>query len=95
MIKVEKLTIGDKDYECLVMETENTKLLIIKAEKGFLGCGYINIEVANKVGDAVAIVTGVKTFDDMLKANVVKISEKAKKLGIQEGVSGREALEKL
>ena len=66
--------------------------MIIKAKKGFLGCGYFDVNTANKVGDAAAIVTGVKTFDEMLNANVIKVSEKAKELGIKEGMKGKDAL---
>jgi uncharacterized protein YunC (DUF1805 family) len=40
-------------------------------------------------------VTGVKTFDDVLNAKVVNVSEEAKKLGISEGITAREALEKM
>jgi len=36
-------------------------LLIIKGSKGFLACGYVNVETCNKTGEACAIVTGVKT----------------------------------
>jgi uncharacterized protein YunC (DUF1805 family) len=68
-------------------------LLIIKGEKGFLGCGYINVEACNKAGEACAIVTGVKTHEDMLVSDIKAVSEEAKKLGIREGMKGQEALE--
>jgi len=42
-------------------------LLVMKAPKGILGCGYINVETCNKTGEVCAIVTGVNTFDDMRK----------------------------
>lgn len=70
-------------------------LLLIKAEKGVLGCGYFNIETFNKTSEAAAIVTGVSTFGDMLKAKIVLVSEEAKKLGVSEGDTGESALEKM
>jgi len=92
MIKLGKIKINNKEAEGVSVNTGNTFVLIIKAEKGFLGCGYFDINVANKVGDIAAIVTGVKTFDDMLNAKVVKVSEKAKEIGVKEGMKGKEAL---
>lgn len=92
MIKLEKIKINNKEAEGVSVNTENTFILFIKAKKGFLACGYFDINVANKVGDIAAIVTGVKTFDDMLNAKVVKVSDKAKEIGIKEGTTGRAAL---
>ncbi|MDM0029115.1 YunC family protein [Variovorax saccharolyticus] len=81
------------------VETLNFKLarplLIIKAPKGFLGCGYISVETCNKTGEACAIVTGVNSFDDMKSAKVVATSAKAQELGVLIGDSGEQALEKL
>ncbi len=81
-----------KEFTAYSIPTTNTFVLIIGAENGFIGCGYINIEVANRVGDVCAIVTGVKTPDDMLDAKVVAVSEAAAKLGVKEGMPGKEAL---
>ena len=53
-------------------------LLIIKGSKGFLACGYINVETCNKTGEACAIVTGVKTHDEMLNAEVKAVSAAAR-----------------
>ncbi len=67
-------------------------LLIIKGSKGALGCGYLNVEAFNRGGEAGAIVRGVQTHDDMLKAKVVAVSEAARALGVEVGMSGEEAL---
>lgn len=78
-----------------LIPTCNTKILLIKAPRGFLGCGYFSVETADKVGDAVAIVTGVGSFDDMLAAPVKKCSAAAAELGVACGMTGRDALKKL
>ena len=67
-------------------------LLIIKAGKGVLGCGYLNVEAFNRQGEAGAIVRGVQTHDDMLTAKVVAVSEAARALGVEPGMTGEEAL---
>ena len=68
-------------------------LLIVKGSLGFLGCGYINVDSC--VDEACAIVSGVNTHDDMLKASVKAVSKDATKLGIKVGMTGAEAMELL
>ncbi len=70
-------------------------LLIIKEEKGFLACAYINTKTCDKTGEACAIVSGVSTHDDMLKAKVIAVSEPAAKLGVKVGDTGSDALAKM
>ena len=81
-----------KEFMAYSIPTTNTNVLMIGAENGFLGCGYFNIEIANKVNDVCAIVTGVKTPDDMLDAKVVAVSTAASQMGIELGMTGKEAL---
>jgi uncharacterized protein YunC (DUF1805 family) len=69
-------------------------LLLIKGAKGILACGYLNIETFNKTGEAAAIVTGVKTYEDMVKAKVIAVSNAARAAGIEIGMSGEDALAK-
>jgi uncharacterized protein YunC (DUF1805 family) len=68
-------------------------LLIIRGSRGLLACGYLNVETFNKTGEAAAIVTGVKDFDDMLTAKVVKVSVVAEQAGIEPGMTGAEVVE--
>ena len=68
-------------------------LLIVKGSLGFLGCGYINTESC--IDEACAIVSGVNTHDDMLKALVKAVSKDATELGIKVGMTGAEAMELL
>ena len=68
-------------------------LLIVKGSLGFLGCGYINTDSC--IDEACAIVSGVNTHDDMLKASVKAVSKDATKLGIKVGMTGAETIELL
>jgi uncharacterized protein YunC (DUF1805 family) len=67
-------------------------LLIIQAKKGYVMCGYLNMNAANKIGDIAGKVTGVKTFDDMLNADVVEVSENAKLTGLTQGMNVKDFL---
>ena len=79
----------------VTVPTPHTTLLMICAQNGFLGCGYLNLATAEKVGDAVAIVTGVKSYVDMLNATVRDVSSAASALGVEPGMTGRDALLKM
>jgi uncharacterized protein YunC (DUF1805 family) len=71
---------------------DSPPLLLIIAEKGFIMCGYLNIENAEKLGIAAAVISGVKTFDDVLNGQVKALTSKAKNLGIDTGMKGNDAL---
>lgn len=95
MISTTKIRINDKSYEGTSIKTEKSSILMIQGATGFLGCGYFDIKTADRLDEIVAIVRGVKTFDDMLDAKVTDISARAKSIGVIEGMSGRKALEKM
>lgn len=67
-------------------------LLVLKARRGILACGYLSLATMNKLGEVGAIVTGVRTFDDMLEARVVAVSDGAALLGVRVDCTGAEAL---
>lgn len=67
-------------------------MLMINSKCGMLASGYIKVETADKLGDALAIVTGVNNYEQMLEKPVVAASIAAQALGVRIGMSGREAL---
>ena len=79
----------------LRFEMQKYPLLVIRAEKGFLMCGYLNVSAAESLGDAAAKVKGVQSFEDMLKAQIVEVTQQARELGVELGMTGKEALENL
>jgi uncharacterized protein YunC (DUF1805 family) len=93
MINVTSLKIDDKVCLGIRVELPNSPpLLIVIADKGFIMCGFLNVEAAEKLGVAAAMVSGVKTFDDVLNANVKAVTSKAETLGVKVGMKGAEAL---
>jgi uncharacterized protein YunC (DUF1805 family) len=53
------------------------------------------MNTANKLGDIAGRVTGVKTFDEMLNAEVIEVSETAKQTGLKQGISVKDFLNDL
>ena len=89
---MQTVKIENQDFAGVEIPTPTANILMIKGQKGFLGCGYFDIETANKLNEAVAIVTGVKSYDDMLAAKVIKVSAAAQELGVKLDLTGKEAL---
>lgn len=68
-------------------------LLILKGSKGLLTCGYLNIETFNATGEVAAIVADVNSFEDMLTAKVIKVSDKGFQAGLHVGMLGSKVIE--
>ncbi len=76
----------------LRVDLKPAPLLLIIGEKGVLSCGFLNVDAAEKLGMAAAVVTGVRTFEDVLNAEVKGLTTEAEKLGVKAGQKGIEAL---
>ena len=70
------------------------KLLVVKGSKGVIGCPYLNIGSFEKFGEACAIIPARDT-SGMLDSKVTAVTAKAEELGLEVGLPGREALEKI
>ena len=93
MISVQTVKVDGKNCLGLRVELPDAPpLLLIIAEKGFVMCGFLNMEAAERLGVTAAMVSGVKTFDDVLNAQVKAMTTKAKGFGVEAGMKGVEAL---
>ncbi|MGC8565868.1 MAG: YunC family protein [Thermoplasmata archaeon] len=79
----------------LKIQLGKAPLILIKARTGYIMCGYLNMDAANKLGDIAGKVSGVNDFREMLEKEVIEISERAKEMGIKPGITGGEFLEKI
>jgi len=77
----------------LKFDMGNATLLVIKADKGFVMCGYLDTEIAERLGDVAAKVRGVNELKDVLHTEVIYVTGHAKALGVKPGMKGHEALE--
>jgi uncharacterized protein YunC (DUF1805 family) len=69
----------------------------IHCDRGVLGCGLYDCSVATRFGYAVAICRGTPEQplvepEDLLAARVAEISDAARVLGIEVGMTGEQAL---
>jgi len=92
------MTVKVDGKSCLGLRTDlpdSPPLLLITTEKGFVMCGFLNVEAAEKLGVAAAVVSGVKTLDDVLNGQVKAVTSKAKSLGVEVGMKGADAIKHL
>ena len=72
--------------------------LSILTKAGIVGCGIYNTEVAGEFGQAIAIAKGTPANplvepEDLFEAKIVGVTPQAESIGIQLGMTGREATE--
>lgn len=92
----EQLKIADKTATGLLVELpDSPPLVMIIGKTGFIMCGFLNTDAAEKLNVAAVMVSGVKSFEDVLKAEVKAVTTKAKMKGISVGMKGEEALKLL
>jgi uncharacterized protein YunC (DUF1805 family) len=73
---------------------------VILTEAGLVGCGIYDVKTAAEFDQAVAIARGTPQNplvnpEDLLEARIVDATPQARGLGIQVGMTGREAVELL
>ncbi len=91
-MKTTELTIAGKNISGVEISLPKAPLVLAKGDQGFVMCGYLSIEVADKLGVAAAVVRGVATVDDLLKAPVQAVSKVAAEKGVTIGMTGHDAL---
>jgi len=96
MFEIDKIEVDGGTFLGLKVVFEDLPpLLLIKGGKGFVMCGYLNIDVAERIGAAAAIVSGVNSFEDVLNAEIKAATSKAKALGLEPGKVVRTVLGRL
>jgi len=73
------------------VDLPNAPLVMLLGRKGFVGCGYLKLEVADRFEHALAIVSGVRSIEDALAAPVKAVSRAAAEHGVETGMTGAEA----
>ncbi len=87
--------IDGKNVNGVEIPLPKSPLVLALAKDGFVMCGYLNIDVAEKLGVAAAMVRGVSTVNDLLAAQVQGLTSAAAAKGVAAGMTGRDALAKL
>jgi uncharacterized protein YunC (DUF1805 family) len=73
---------------------------VILTEAGLVGCGIYDVKTAAEFGQAVAIARGTPQRplvnpEDLFEARIVEATPQAQALGVQIGMTGEEAVERM
>jgi uncharacterized protein YunC (DUF1805 family) len=76
----------------------NGQYCVILTEAGLVGCGIYDMKTPAEFGQALAIAKGTPQQplvdpEDLLDAEIVDATPQARAMGIQKGMSGRDAVE--
>lgn len=79
---------------------EGGQYCALMTRRGLVGCGIYDIGCANEFDFAFALAKGTPSQplvepEDLYNARIVRLSDRARRLGIREGMTGLEALERL
>ncbi|MEK7375645.1 MAG: YunC family protein [Candidatus Margulisiibacteriota bacterium] len=97
---MQEIKLAKKTAKGYVIPVGSWNLVFASTGKGMVSCGAIDVIVLDKFDYPAARVkssTGgkIETIDDLLSGTIKDANAAAKKRGIVEGMSGKEALEKL
>lgn len=72
----------------------------ILTQTGIVGCGIYDVRTAGEFGQAIAIAKGTPAHplvdpEDLFDAKIVDVTPRAAEIGIEIGMSGREAVERM
>jgi uncharacterized protein YunC (DUF1805 family) len=96
----EEVWLAHKRADGYVIPLGPVNLVCVVTDVGMVGCGAFDVAALDKFDYPAARVratrgTSVATIDDLLVGEVKDANTAATKLGVQLGMSGREALERL
>lgn len=92
MIQVDTVQKDGKTFTFIKVEMGKAPFLLLKGERGYVMCGYLNLEAATKLGDMGVRVSGVSDLDDVLGSKVAGCTPSAQEAGIKEGQTVSEIL---
>jgi len=94
-IKYKRLKVGRKYIEAIAVKLLSKSFILLRGDKGYIMCGYLDLAVAEKFGDVAARIVGVSTIEEALGAKVDSLSRQAIRLGIRKDELVKEALKKI
>lgn len=94
MTEIEILKVGNTKAQGILLRAPggegHPNMIVVECEKGYLMCGYLNLDAAEKFGDA-AVLVGGADFEAVLANPIKGMTSAAKAAGVKDGMTGAEA----
>lgn len=96
----EKVKLANKEADGYVIPLGPVSLVSVVTDVGMVGCGAFDVAALDKISYPAARVKAtrggsISTIDDLLRGAVKDANAAAMKLGVEIGMSGREALSRM
>jgi uncharacterized protein YunC (DUF1805 family) len=100
IIMQEKITLKNSEATGYVIPAGPVNLVMVIAQHGMVGCGAFDVAALNNFGYPAARVkpsrgSSITSLDDLLAGEIRESNQAAFKLGVKEGMSGKDALDLL
>lgn len=99
MIDLSPIDINGHIFLSISVALPKTNLLVVTNDKGYIMCGALDVDLLNeRLKDRKVIAgraVGVKTIEQLLEAPLESITYEAEAIGIQKGMTGKEAMLKM
>ncbi|MEW9698249.1 YunC family protein [Paenibacillus sp. SI8] len=99
MMRVEPILLEGHTAIAIEVKLPKTTLLVVTTDKGYIMCGALDVALLNeRLRDrniVAARATGVRTIEELLDAPLESVTHTAEDLGIEAGMTGREAILKM
>ena len=92
MIESSNLKLKNGVVEAIKINLPHALLILIHSKQGYVMCGYLDMTVANKLGDIAAKVKGVTSIEQTLESSIVDLSDEAQNFDVQLGMSAKRFL---
>lgn len=83
---------GNKRLEAVLFGLGAKNLIVIRGSRGYIMCGYLNLQAAEKFKDVAVKITGVSDLGSAVRATVAACSGAARRLGIYKGQKIKDVL---
>ncbi|MDD4955076.1 MAG: DUF1805 domain-containing protein [Candidatus Omnitrophica bacterium] len=92
---IRKIRVGKKYITGVCLTLQQKNLIVLRGSRGYIMCGYLNLEAAEKFEEVAVKIVGVATLNDALNASVNSCTSAAARLGIKEGQPVKDILSKI
>ncbi len=92
MLESKKISIGESFVLAISLKLLEKNLLVIRGNKGYIMCGYLDLNTADKFAEVAVKIKGPNTIEEALEAKVDSCSKGAEELGIYKNQDVKDVL---
>lgn len=96
LVTLRPITIDGVAVTAVTVELPKTTLVVLSADKGYIMCGALDVDLLNtrlaERGIIAGRALGVRSVEALLEAPLADVTDAARALGVEPGMSGRDAL---